>query len=208
MKAYALSFVLVVTSMLAVNAHAQIVRDLTPEQIREAIALGTKSKEIWPYRIQEKARWSWPPLIAVYTTPVLRVALGANAAKKRYQAFTEKDVTPEMTAPEIQVFAPSQSLESAAIANVVTIVLLPHNSKDSSQAIHPTRIIEASQEYKNLLGFTGEGRGLVAVFPIDVWTENNEVHVVFDTGIPSSQGRGKLGGCTDCKSRIYLDKIR
>jgi len=208
MKIYVLSFVLVVSSMLAVRAQAQIVRDLTPEQIREAIAFGAKNKDVWPYRIQEKARWSWPPLIAVYTTPVLRVALAANAAKKRYQVFTEKDVTPDLIAPEIQVFAPSQSLEGAAIANVVTIVLLPHNSKDTSQAIHPTRIIEASQEYKNLLGFSAEGRGLVAVFPIDVWTENNEVHVVFDSGIPSSQGRGKLGGCTDCKSRIYLDKVR
>ena len=91
---------------------------------------------------------------------------------------------------------------------MVAIVLLPHNSKDASQAIHPTRTIEASQEYKNLLGFTGEGRGIVAVFPLDVWTESNEVHVVFDSGIPSSQGRGYLGGCTDGKSRIYLDKIR
>ena len=66
MKTYALSFVLVVTSMLAVSAHAQIVRDLTPEHIREAIAFGTKNKEVRPYRIQEKAHWTWPPFIAVY----------------------------------------------------------------------------------------------------------------------------------------------
>src|SRR6266852_2889069 len=92
------------------TAEAQVVHDMTPDRIREAIELGTKSKELSPYRIQEKARWSWPPLIAVYTTPFLRVALAANAAKRQYHAFTEADVTPEMTAPEIHVYATSKSL--------------------------------------------------------------------------------------------------
>jgi hypothetical protein len=189
-------------------AKAQVIRDMTPERIREAIVLGTKTKDLRPYRIQEKARWSWPPLIAVYTTPFLRVALAANAAKKQYRAFTEANVTPEMIAPEIQIYAASQSLGGTAIANVQTIVVLLHNSKDSSRAVHPTRMNEASEEYKNLFGFSGEGRGILAVFPLDVWTQDNEVHVVFDTGIPSSNGAGSLGGCTDCKVRIYLEKVR
>jgi hypothetical protein len=196
------------TLAIGAPAQAQIVREMTPERVREAIAFGTKTKDLRPYRIQEKARWSWPPLIAVYTTPFLRVALAANAAKKQYRAFTEANVTPEMIAPEIQIYAASQSLGGTAIANVQTIVVLPHNSKDSSRAIHPARMNEASVEYKNLFGFSGEGTGMLAVFPLDVWTENNEVHVVFDTGIPSSNGAGSLGGCTDCKVRIYLEKVR
>jgi hypothetical protein len=27
---------------------------------------------------------------------------------------------------------------------------------------------EASEEYKNLFGFSGEGKGILAVFPLDV----------------------------------------
>jgi hypothetical protein len=136
------------------------------------------------------------------------VALAANAAKKQYRAFTEANVTPEMIAPEIQIYAASQSLGGAAIANAQTIVVLPHNSKDTNRAVHPTRMNEASEEYKNLFGFSGEGRGIVAVFPLEVWTENNEVQIVFDTGIPSSNGAGALGGRADCKVRIYLEKVR
>jgi hypothetical protein len=122
----------------------------------------------------------------------LRVALAANAAKKQYRAFTEPNVTPKMIAPEIQIYAAPQSLGGTAIANVQRIVVLPHNSKDSSRAIHPTRMNEASQEYKNLFGSSGERRGILAVFPLDVWTEDNAVHVGFDTGIPSSNGAGAL----------------
>ena len=96
------------------------------------------------------------------------------------------------------------------VANVVTIVLLPHDSKNSQQAIQPVRIAAASEQYKNLFGFTGEGQGMLAVFPLDVWTEDKDVHVVFNTGIPNSNplGTGGLGGCTDCKSRVYLSKVR
>jgi hypothetical protein len=52
-------------SVIVGVAQAQIVRDMTPERIREAIALGTKSKDLGWYRIQEKAHFTWPPLIAV-----------------------------------------------------------------------------------------------------------------------------------------------
>ena len=169
--------------------------------------MGTKEKNLGWYRIQEKARFSWPPLIAFYTTPFLRVALAANDAKKHYKTFTEADVTPEMIAPEIIVFSPSHASDGADIANVDTIVLLPRNTKDPGQAIHPTEMKDASQEYKNLLGFTGEGRGMVAIFPVNVWTEGVEMHVVFDRAIPSAMGANAVGGCTDCKCRIYLKNI-
>jgi hypothetical protein len=185
---------------------AQIIRDMTPERIREAIALGTKSKDLRWYSVQEKARFTWPPLIAVYTTPFLRVALAANAATKQYKTFTEADVTPDMIKPEILVYAESHTVQGADIANVETIVLLPHNSKDANQAVHPTEMKDVSQEYKNLLGFSGEGKGLVAIFPIDAWNENNDLRVVFDKTIPGSSGG--LGACRDCKSRIYLGNVR
>jgi len=206
MRTIVLSLVLVVG--LGAAARAQIVRDMSPDRIREAIAMGNKAKDLGAYRIQEKARWSWPPLIGFYTTPFLRVALAANTAKKHYKQFSESDVTQEMLAPEIQVYAPSQPAEGAAIANVETIVLMPNKSNDRGLAIQPISMTDATEEYKNLFGFNAVGKGKLAVFPIDVWQEGNEVHVVFDHGIPGSQGPRKMGGCIDCKSRIYLEKVR
>jgi hypothetical protein len=207
MKTSARCIVVAIACLVLVTARAQIIQDMTPERIREAIALGSTVKDLRPYKIQEKARWSWPPLIAVYTTPFLRVALAANVAKQHYKQFTEADVSPEMIAPEIHIYAPSRAVDGTSVANVETIVVLPYNSKDRSQAVHPTRMSEASEQYKNLFGFSAEGRGMLAVFPLEVWREDNEVHMVFDRGIPSSQGPGALGGCADCKSRIYLKMI-
>ncbi len=205
------STVLALAVMLfAESAEAQIVREMTPEKIREAITLGVRSKNLSPYRIQEKARFSWPPLIALYTTPFLRVALAANAATKQYRTFTEADVTAEMIAAEIQVFTESKSLGGGGIANVTTVVLLPRKAKGPEQVIRPVRTANATEHYKNLFGFTAEGQAMIATFPIDVWTEDKEVHVVYDAGIPNANpfGTGGLGGCTDCKSRLYLDKVR
>jgi hypothetical protein len=189
-------------------AQAQIVRTMSPDRIQEAISFGANSKDLRPYRIQEKARWSWPPLIAFYTTPFLRVALAANNAKKHYKPFGEADVTPEMLVPEIQVYAPSQAVQGTEIANVETIVLMPSKSTDRNLAIQPKTMSSATEEYKNLYGYSGTGTSKLAAFPVDVWQEGNEVHVVFDHTIPSSMGPGKSGGCIDCKSRIYLEKIR
>jgi hypothetical protein len=146
-------------------------------------------------------------LIAVYTRPFLRVALSANVVKRHYKQFTEADVTSGMIAPEIHVYAASQHVEGTAIANVETIVVLPYNSKDDSQAVHPMRMNEASEQDMSLFGFSGEGRGMFAVFPLEVWREDSELHVVFDRGIPGSQGLGAVGGCANCKSRIYLCKV-
>jgi hypothetical protein len=54
--------------------------------------------------------------------------------------------------------------------------------------VHPTRMKEASEEYMNLYGYKGEGRGVLAVFSVDDWWEDNEVHVVFDKPIHGTNG--------------------
>jgi hypothetical protein len=51
--------------------------------------------------------------------------------------------------------------------------------------------------------YAAEGTGMVAVFAIEVWREDDEVHVVFDREIPRSHGPGR-----QVKLRIYLEKVR
>ena len=203
-------WVLVLALMIpaAMTGQAQIITDMSPERIREAIAFGTSERDLGWYRIQEKARWSWPPLIAKYTTPYLRVALAASEAKKRYKIFTADKVTPDMLAPVIIVRAWSRDAVDGSVANVLTIVLLPHNSKEATEAIHATEIQDASQ-----FGFTEKGKGLLAVFPLESWREDRDLRVVFDRTIPGSHADdahlpSSTGSCKDCKSRLYLDKIK
>jgi hypothetical protein len=60
--------------------------------IDEAIQFGLKSKNIELYKLPAPARWSWPPRVGGYTTPFLRVALAANAAKRKYKTSAAVDV--------------------------------------------------------------------------------------------------------------------
>ena len=203
-------WVLVLALMIpaAMTGQAQIITDMSPERIRQAIAFGTSERDLGWYRIQEKARWSWPPLIATYTTPYLRVALAANEAKKRYKIFTAAEVTPDMLAPVIVVRAWSRYSVDREVANVLMIVLLPHDSKDAAEAIHATEMQDASQ-----FGFTEKGKGLLAVFPLESWREDKDLRVVFDREIPGSHADdahlpSSTGSCKDCKSRIYLKSVQ
>jgi hypothetical protein len=84
-------------------------------------------------------------------TPYLRVALAANAAKKRYCPFTVGDVMPERWRARF-ISTPPRAL---------------------------------------------------AVFPIEVWREDDEVHVVFDREF---QARMVLGRQANCE--FYLEKVR
>lgn len=174
--------------------------------VEEAIAHGNKQKNVDLYKLQAPARFSWPPRVGGFTTPFLRIALAANAAKKKYKTFGPSDVTAEMLAPEIHIIASSQSAGGTAVANVETIVVLPKGIKDPSKAIQPTRTFPLDEQYQNLYGFTAEGRGMIAVFPLSILREDNEVRVVFDKKIPDA--RGAAGHCIDCAVPLKLKDIR
>jgi hypothetical protein len=51
--------------------------------------------------------------------------------------------------------------------------------------------------------YAAEGTGMIAVFPIEVWREDDEVHVVFDREF---QARMVLGRQANCE--FYLEKVR
>ena len=138
------------------------------------------------------------------STPLDRVRLAAFAAAQMYKNFTIADVTDDLVAPELHVYASPVALKAAAVANVLTIVVLPHGSNDRSRAVQPIRTMETSSEFKNLMGFTATGTGLTAVFPLSVLSQDNDVHVVFDQAAPV--GYGKMGArpCTDCVAQFDL----
>jgi hypothetical protein len=174
---------------------------MTPQVIQEAIEKGGEGL----YRLQERSGWGNGPLLGYFTTPYSRVALAAASARKRYTGFTAADVTPEMLAPELHIYAVSQAVGRMEIANVEAVVLMPHESKDRSAAIRPIRASELTEEYQNLMGAVATGRSLLAVFPLSVLDERNEVRVVFDRYVPGSSA---VKGCTDCGVRFKLEKVK
>jgi len=55
------------------------------------------------------------------------------------------------------------------------------------------------------MGAAAKGRRMMAVFPLSVLNERNEIRVVFDRHVP---GSSSIKGCTECGVRIDLDKVR
>lgn len=160
-------------------------RPLSSADIQAAIRDGLKA-DVRPYTLRRTA-WSWAASVN-FSTPYLRVALAAHSAKRKYLPFSEADVTPEMIAPELHVYAfPRPREGSAAVINVEAVVITPKRAKDRQQAIHPLRSDNLPLEFRNLLGYSGEGQGLLAVFPLALLTEEHEIHVVYDQRITTSR---------------------
>lgn len=155
--------------------------------------------------------------------------MAARQAKKAYRKFTPADVTPEMIAPELHVYAWSQfnganqptrdPIGGAAIhdrapagaANVTAIVITPKKGKQEHKmaaAIHPTRFEPIPTLWQNLFGAEIQAFGMVAAFPLSALSEENEVHVIYDR--PATMGMNAIGGrhCDDCSAEFKLKKVR
>ncbi len=164
MRALVLSLVLL-PAMLA----ADVVTEMTPERIREAIAFGTKKKSLSNYPIGDE----WNVLLN-FSTPFLRVAQAAAEAASTYRPFGEADVTPDLIEPEIRLNAVASIYNVAIVSNVrAVVIVLP-----DGRVIQPSRVEERIEDYQNRYGAKGTARSLIAYFPLSVVMDGNEVRVV------------------------------
>lgn len=147
------------TSTASGTLYAQrVVTEMTPPLVAEAITAGEKG-DVADGVITKSSGWSWGSIhIATFSTPYMRVAMAARQAKKAYRKFTAADVTPEMIAPELHVYAWPQVngadkpqrdpiggnaiYDSSPVGgvNVTAIVITPRKGKQESKmanAIHP-----------------------------------------------------------------------
>lgn len=191
MRPVALAFVLVFPAA----ASAQVVTDMTPERVREAVAYGSTGKAAL-YRIGGGLT---SPLTALYTTPFLRVALAAGEAKAQYRPFDEAAVSAELLLPGVvEVYAPARPPEArygSPAVSVKAVVVMPSGGKDAALAIHPTRTVPGIERYANLLGATQDAIGLTAHFPLRALSEGNELRVIYSDG-------------HEAKGRFKLEKVR
>jgi hypothetical protein len=212
------------------NLYGQrVVNEMTPQLVAEAIKAGEKG-DIADGVITKSSGWSWGSIhIATFSTPYMRVAMAARHAKKAYRKFTPADVTPEMIAPELHVYAwpqvngadkPTRDplggnaiYDSAPVGgvNVTAIVITPRKGKQEEKmaaAIHPVRFEQMTALWQNLFGAEIRTFGMVATFPLAVLSEENEVHIIYNR--PTTMGTNALGGmhCDDCAAGFSLKKVR
>lgn len=198
--------VLCSATLLSTDASAQILATLTPEQIDEAIALGTKPKDarrlLQRYGLRPRALGGNGPIVAIVTTPYTRVVALALEAHEKYETVTAADLPADALLPEVRVHAgPRRRFARGRpddLANVRAIALTPHKSKDRSEAILPTRSEEVAAKYSNLFGAEWEGVGMAATFPASRFLDGLDVHIVFDAPIEIAG----LSRCDDCRIEI------
>ncbi len=157
--------------------HPQLVFAMTPQRIEEAMAYGYRDKSpIAIYTVLAGLRGD-KRQVAFASTPFSRVVAAAYAARTKYQPFTAADVTPDLIAPELHIYAQSK-LSGPTILDVEAIVIMPRGEKDPANVIRPTRTAVMTEQYKNLAGATFEGHGLLAVFPLTAFVTDHQVRIV------------------------------
>lgn len=202
-----LSIFVLASALLPVTVSAQIVTEMTPERIAEAIAAGERNKvasgEMW-----ESSGWAWGRAhIATFSTPFMRVAAAARQAKREYRKFTTAEVTPEMIAPELHIYAwPKADID------VQAVVITPRKGTREEKAaasFRPERFEELPMQFKNLFGAEFEGVGRMAVFTLAAIAKENEVHVIYSGKVVIGTNRnGPTVTCDDCKVGFDLDNVR
>jgi hypothetical protein len=178
--------------LAAIAAQAQVVTEMTPERIREAIASAGTAK----------GSYSLPHFLGLFDTPYSRVAGAASSAKKKYQPFTETHVTPEMLAPEVSFCALEgkrsllscpvdfRNMRTARSVRVSAIVVLPVGSTDPARAIQPAKI-------------SPPGVVRCASFPLSVLSEENEVRFVYEDRVCCGDV-----AATECVMPLKLDGVK
>jgi hypothetical protein len=110
-----------------------------------------------------------------------------------------------MLAEELWVYVHALNLTSsgsADIRNVDTMAIARSGAADLSGVNQPIRTEPLSAEYQNLYGAQLKGRGLFAAFPLDVFSEQNELRIVW------SCGRRINRDITDCRLSFTAKNIR
>ena len=188
------------------NSFGEVVTLMTKERIQEAIQYGKSGDfKIKHYRVQEKGTWGNGPIAGYFSTPFSRVALAAKEAHEEYKSFTIDDVTEDMIEPTLHVYG-TPRIQKGVLVSAKTIVIMPYKNEDLSKVEAPLIVKTIEQEFQNPFGATWEAQELIAVFPLSLLSEANEVHIVFDKEL--NTGSANKCCCKDCKMRFDLEKVR
>jgi hypothetical protein len=179
----------------------QLVTTLAPADIDNAIQLAgderVLQKFLNAYVIQLRAGWGTGPLIGVFTTPFSRVVRAAAAARRHGEPFSASDVTAEMDAPEVHVIATEQPLAPGEkeLASVEAVFVAPRAAREATGSIKPVKTTNLTSEYLRLYGLTFDKTGVIAIFPMDVVSQENWIHVTFSRVVRSSAA---VSACKEC----------
>lgn len=199
-------------AVVLLSAVPSLAQSLTPAEIDAAIKAGLAGKKLSAECGARGGMMSaFDPLggfFDVYVEgPVGRIMRTAGEAKKKYQPFTEADVTEEMLAPTLSLVATPQaptfsggSWTRTAPADHVVLKRKDAKGDNPADVLQPTSHEFLPATWSNAIGGKWECQGIAATFDLAAFKamSGDEIDIVVVTG--AGERRCKIGK----KDRIAL----
>jgi hypothetical protein len=193
-----------------IAAGHQLIVDLSPEDIQEALRLAADEnaarKRLQSYIVQTRGGMGTGPLIGYFSTAFSRVVSAAVAAHKERRSFALSDVTPDLLTPQLHVVVLPQSAAYESVpATVQAIGIAPRGSTLPLQTIQPVSIGPATAQHVRLYGIAAPNNVLVAIFPLTAVSAGHDIRVSFSHVV---SGSSALTNCKDCVIPLDVARIR
>jgi hypothetical protein len=172
--------VLVLGLLAAATTRAEIVRGMSEERIREAIAFGrSAATELEQYDLVRERAY-----LVNFDTPFLRVAQLARALQAQNSALLEDAVSPKVTAAVVNLYVHPRYAEGQveAYPEVEQVVISRTRDGQPPQLVMPVsfqsyvRRVPVAADYD---GPTRLARSVKAVFPVDALSAGAELRIRF-----------------------------
>ncbi len=167
----------------AAPTHAQLVGDMSPDRVREALAWGLRAPEteLDQYELRTDRTW-----LVNFDTPFLRVAQLSRAMKIQNSPASEADVSPKVAGPEVHVYAHARmDTGRGPVPNIDYVVILHPRPGAPSETILPSSVqsfVRRVPTDADFMGSTRIARSVKAVFPLRALAAGNTVRLTFEGG--------------------------
>lgn len=164
----------------AVTARAEIVRGMSDERIREAIAFGrSAASELEQYDLVRERAY-----VVNFDTPFLRVAQLARALQAQNSALLEDAVSPKVTAAVVNLYVHARYAEgqSEAYPEVEQLVISRPREGQPPELVMPTSFQSYVRRVPVAANYDGPARlarSVKAVFPVDALSAGAELRIRF-----------------------------
>ena len=166
----ALPPLILMLSLTAANSTAQVVTEMTPSRIDQAIAQGVENKPA-PYALRSRSSW------IEFDTPFLRVSERASSAPVADRSIA----TPDLLAPELRVTAGPEPLGENIPAVKQLLIVKPDGAKVAPVS-HESYVDYAQTARRKKIAL----RGMKAVFPISALQPGASFRLVMSDGSETS----------------------
>jgi hypothetical protein len=178
--------------LAAGSARADIVREMTPETLAEAVAFAREHKGDYsglaPYLLMDGDK-----ICGVFTTPFSRaVALATDALKAYKEPELGAMAEGAKGAIDVSAFAKWEGIGGRNRVVKVVAVVIATDDSDKATITRPAKEAKEDVTYTNGFGARSVGTSMSATFPFDVFVDKLQLRIAYE-GTPECRVWINLG---------------